>query len=159
MKYFLAFCLLVAQGFASVAFAAQGDYEPVRRGITVSDYPYGTDESPSFNGFVDGALLASLRRQTDESDYMDERDFVVARKVLSDSDLDDAEVYQHTVSGLEMGDRVAVQVYLHNNAMQRCGGGGYYPAEDTEVGVDWSDSSSLKATVSSSTTVYPEIVC
>ncbi len=139
-----------------LSLADAGDFYPSRAGITFQTNPYGTQGSIEFNRFTDANnSVAVSRRHGEEPEYADERDFTAARKILTDPIADQNEKYEHRIDNLELGDRVWVQVYLHNNAQQVCGGGNI--AQNTTARIDWSDPTALVARITADNASPQEI--
>jgi len=151
---------MIFMNFAPV-FAGQSDYVPVRTGITQTSHPYGLWSSVEFNRFTDDTYLAALRGYGSVvGNYSDERDFVSAKKGTDYADFTDGN-YVHTLSGLNVGDRISIFAYLHNNATQ------YDPnrspadlaeyerniARNTQVIFDWTNPQEVTATITANNAI------
>ncbi len=133
--------------FPLLVQAGQGDFSPSRSGIDRTTHDLGTGSSVEFNRYTDNYVLALSRRQgQNDARYQDERDFVTSRKILADPGADKSARYDHSISNLDLGDQVWVQVFVHNNATQVCGGAN--PAHNTRVGLDWANPQQVEAFVS-----------
>ncbi len=137
-------------------FADQGDFFPNREGISYTTSPYGTGSSVEFNKIIDAwNSVPPSRRQVGNPNHQDERDFTAARQILTDPMADQMQKYEHRVDNLELGDRVWVQIYVHNNAQQVCGGGNV--ARNTTARLDWSDPTAVVARITADNATPTEV--
>ena len=138
-----AFFSLLILLLPTTGFAAQGDFFPVRSGLSAGPMSNGTGSSNEFNRFTNSTpTLPDFRGQSrSDQNHWDERDFVTAKKMGVSSG------YDHEVSGLALGDQVWVEVYIHNNAEQTCNN--QNKTNNTSVKLDWSTPQSLVGSISS----------
>ena len=127
----------------TISFADQGDYFPIRTGLTAGPGSHGTEARNEFNLFTNSTpVIADFRLQNvGDQNHQDERDFVTAKLSGAEGG------YKHRVDGLNLGDEVLVQVYLHNNAEQTCMN--EFQAHDTRVKLNWSNPQDFVASISS----------
>lgn len=154
-KWFSAFGIACILSLCATVFAGTNDYSPTRGGFTGASHPHGSGISVQFNNFVDNTVLGMFNgripfglshqdgvnhaQANGVQSYLDEREFVTVNPAQNYNQ------FSHTGGNVGPGDVIRVQLYVHNNARQVCGGGNY--AHNTNVSLDWSTAGSLKGTI------------
>ncbi len=154
--------------------AGIGDFSPARTGIS-AELNQGVGNSIQFNRYHDQPHLAQIRgwlpwnidgnaryaaiRARGVGAYDDERDFVTAAKDYTNTPNyaygNGNRIYKHTLTGLGKGDIVRLFTYVHNNAIQGCGG--INIARDTKVTFDWNNPQKVISTISASNSL-PRVI-
>jgi len=147
---------------SSTTFAGVGDFYPVRPGLR-AELNQGVGSSIQFNRYSDqphlpqiknllpwsitgNARYAAIRARGLTNDD-DERDFVTAALDVG-GDSNAVRIYKHTLGNLNKGDQIRIFTYVHNNALQGCGGINY--ARNTTVTLDWSYPKKVISSISAS---------